>query len=426
MLSEVGASSNLIYERGKKMPGALEGIRIIEFGPYIALPYTGRLLATLGAEVIKVETNKILDEMAWLPSWSKGMAVGDWHSVKKRVSLDVRTPKGSEIFKNLLKVSDVLITNFRRDILARWGVDFPEIREANPDIVILWLTGMGGTGPYGGYKGFGQMQQHLCGISASTGFPDSQAPGYANTSYADYHAAVFHPIAVIGAIMRRKRTGKTALMDSCIFKSGAMTVGPSLLDYQANNRLPEKIGNRDAYASPHGAYPCRGEDRWCAIAVFTDKEWESFCEVIGSPPWTMDSKFRTLTERIKNADELDALVGKWTVGYDAEKVMEKMQKAGVPAGIVSKGQDLAQSEQLKERNFYRESIYYKADTETYGKDWELGTGGLVSAVPIELSKTPCIFKDVSKIGEDNDYVYQELLKMPPEEIKTLEKEEVLL
>jgi len=122
----------------------LSGIRILELGPYVALPMTGRILASMGAEVIKVETNKVLDEMNFIPAWSRGGGQPEFQRAKKRVTIDVRTAGGLEVFKELVKVSDVFMTNFRRNILDRWGIDFPELRRVRPDIILMWQTGLGG------------------------------------------------------------------------------------------------------------------------------------------------------------------------------------------------------------------------------------------------------------------------------------------
>ena len=218
---------------GKK---ALAGVRVLELGPYVALPLTGRILASLGAEVIKVETNKALDEMAFIPAWSRGAGQPDFQRIKKRVSLDVRTPEGLEVFRELVKVSDVFMTNFRRNILDRWGIDFPEVRRLRPDIILMWQTGLGGIGPYYTYKSYGILVQHMAGVSLMTGDEDSP-PSAINTSYSDYHTGVFQPSAIIGALMRRRMTGQPATMESSIFKSGAVTAGPAILDFQAERAV---------------------------------------------------------------------------------------------------------------------------------------------------------------------------------------------
>ena len=402
---------------------ALEGIRVLELGPYVALPMTGRILASLGAEVIKVETNKVLDEMAFIPAWSRGAGQPEFQRLKRRLTLDVRTPKGRDLFMELVKVSDVYMTNFRRSILERWGVDFPQVREVRPDIIIMWQTGLGGQGPYYTYKSYGILVQHMSGVSLQTGFPGSP-PGVVNTSYSDYHTGVFQPAAVIGALIRRQATGRTTTMESSIFKSGGVTAGPPILDYQVNNRLPEPSGNRDPRGAPHGVYPCEGDDRYCAIAVFNDEEWRAFCGVLGNPDWTQDPRFATSLDRVHNQDGLDDLIAQWTRHHAAQDVMERMQGAGVAASVVSQGQDLYDNPHLKARDFYREVTYYEAERGKVATEWKTGPT-IVSNTPVVMSETPMEFGRFSNVGEDSPYVLQELLGMDPSEIERLVAEEVV-
>ena len=390
---------------------------MVELGPYVALPLTGRILASLGAEVIKVETNKVLDEMSFIPAWSRGAGQPDFQRIKKRVSIDVRTPGGLEVFKELVKVSDVFMTNFRRNILDRWGIDFPAVRELRPDIILMWQTGLGGIGPYYTYKSYGILVQHMGGVSLMTG-EEGEPPSAINTSYSDYHTGVFQPSAIIGALMRRRMTGQPATMESSIFKSGAITAGPSILDFQINGRMPQRIGNRDNSSAPHGAYRCQGEDRWCAIAVETEAQWDGFCRAIGNPEWSMKPQFATMEARIENQDSLDGHITAWTGTRKADDVMELMQREGVPASIVAQGDDLFDSPHLKARNFYRPSPYYVAERGTPAWEWEK-RDSLAWSSPVRLSETPMEFGHYSNVGEDNDYVFREILGMPDAEIESL-------
>ena len=402
---------------------ALEGVRVVEFGPYVALPLTGRILASLGAEVIKIETNKVLDEMAFIPAWSRGAGQPDYQTMKKRITLDVRTPEGRDIFMELIKVSDVFMTNFRRNILERWGIDFSQVKEARPDIIIMWQTGLGGHGPYYTYKSYGILVQHMSGVSMMSGSPGAP-PVATNSSYSDYHTGVFQPVAIIGALMRRRLTGEAAVMESSIFSSGAITSGPALLDYQVNGRRPERIGNRDRAAVPHGVYRCLGEGRYCAIAVYTDLEWSALCEAMGSPDGRLGSEFSTVLDRSRNQDKLDEHISRWTSQLTAEAVMEKLQQAGVPSSIVSQGQDLYNSPHLKAREFYRPTTYYEAERGTAASHWKEGAS-IAWSMPVRLSETPMEFGHYSNIGEDNPYVFEQLLGMPAEEVGRLASQEVI-
>ena len=393
---------------------ALEGIRILELGPYVALPMTGRILASMGAEVIKVETNKVLDEVNFIPAWSRGAGQPEFQRAKKRITIDVRTPDGLEVFKELVKISDVFMTNFRRNILDRWGIDFPEIRRLRPDIILMWQTGLGGIGPYYTYKSYGILVQHMGGVSLMTG-EDGEPPSTINTSYSDYHTGVFQPVAIMGALLRRRLTGLPATMESSIFKSGAVTAGPAILDYQSTGRMPQRMGNRDPLAAPHGVYRCQGDDRWCAIAVQTSEQWTAFCQAIGNPVWCQEDVFSSWESRLANQDRLDELVGQWTAGRTAEDVMMRLQDAGVPASLVSQGKDLYESAHLKAREFYRPTPFYLADRSKPAYEWESGEG-VASVAPPKLSESPMEFGHYSNIGEDNDHVFKDLLGMSQGEI----------
>ena len=396
---------------------ALAGVRVVELGPYVALPLTGRLLASLGAEVIKVETNNVLDEMAFIPAWSRGAGQPDYQRGKKRITLDVRTPEGRQLLLDLIRVSDVFMTNFRRNILDRWRVDFPTVREVRPDAVIMWQTGLGGNGPYYTYKSYGILVQHMSGVSLMSG-EQGEPPVAINTSYSDYHTGIFQPVAVIAGLLRRQRTKQGVTMESSIFRSGAVTAGPAILDYQTNGRLPPRRGNRHESAAPHGVYRCRGEDRFCAIAVSSDGEWEAFRGALGNPEWTNDPRFDTSLGRSNNQDQLDQYIEEWTCQLDAGEVLDRLQAVGVAASIVSQGDDLVGSEHLKSRDFYRETPYYVAERGTPATQWERGEG-IAWSSPARLSKTPMEFGEYSNIGEDNQYVFGELLGLSAGEIGSL-------
>ena len=402
---------------------ALGSIRVVELGPYVALPLTGRILASLGAEVIRVETNKALDEMAFIPAWSRGAGQPDYNRQKRRVTLDVRTSEGRELFMDLIKISDVFMTNFRRSILARWGVDFPEIRRVRPDMIIMWQTALGGNGPYRTYKSYGILAQHMSGVSLMTG-NEGDPPAAINSSYSDYHTGVFQPVAIIGALMRRHLTGLPATMESSVLKSGAVTAGPAILDFQVNGRLPRRMGNRDRFAAPHGVYPCQGEGRFCAIAVHTEAEWQAFSQALGSPAWSQEARFATRLDRYSHQDALDELIAAWTVQYGADEVMERLQAAGVAASVVSQGQDLHSSPHLRARNFYRETDYYVTERGTPAAQWEQAKSISWSS-PVRLSETPMEYGHYSNVGEDNPYVFGELLGISQAEIERLTAQEVL-
>ena len=190
---------------------------------------------------------------------------------------------------------------------------------------------------------------------------------------------------------------------------------PSYLEYTANGHIPTRMANRHPRAAPHGNYRCRAEDRWCAIAVFEEREWRGFCQVLGDPAWAKDPKFATLAGRKENEDELDRLVEEWTINYDAWDVTYQMQRAGVPAGVVEKGSD---SEEGRDVHLTRREFMEQTSHPEFGNHPSF-------PVPIRFSETRCRFGHTPAVGEHNQYVYKRLLGMSDEEVERLKKEGVI-
>jgi benzylsuccinate CoA-transferase BbsF subunit len=234
-------------------------------------------------------------------------------------------------------------------------------------------------------------------------------------NYTDFISPWYLTATVIACLLYRRKTGKGMYLDQAQMEAGPLFLGPLILDYVVNGRITERMGNRDPYMCPHGVYPCYPkkagpfeEDRWVAIAVTNDEEWRAFCKVIGEPEWTKDPKFATFVARKENEDELDGLIGEWTKNYTPERVMEMMQQAGVPAGMVETGEDTFNDPQLKHREHYR-FLEHKV------------IGRMPFNAPAyQLSKTPnYIWKAGPCLGEDNEYVYKEILGFSGDEIADL-------
>ncbi len=397
---------------------------MIEFGPFIALPITGRILAALGAEVIKVETNRQLDQLNFVPPWGMGMGQPEYQALKRRVTLDVRRPGGADVLRRLIAASDVFMTNFRREALVRWGLDLDELRERHPALTVVHQTGFG-AGPYERHKLYGIMAQHVCGVSTLSGQPD-EPPCCLNSAYSDYHTPLFQALAVLGALDRRRRTGRGGFVEGSIFRSGACTMATALLECQATGRPPERRGNRDPQAVPHDVFPCRGEDEWCALAAFDEVQWRALCAVLGHVAWADDPRFATLAARLAHQDELDATIAAVTRVRDKHELAAALQAAGVSAGPVAKGCDLAADPQLAARGLYAPTTYFVPDPKRPGVEWAQGPDVLAARLPLLLSETPLRVGPYRRIGEDNAQVYSELLGMSAEEIARLEEAGALL
>ena len=217
----------------------------------------------------------------------------------------------------------------------------------------------------------------------------------------------------MAALEYRRRTGKGQYIDASQMETIIPLLTPVLLEYEVNGREASRVGSRSTRAAPHGVYRCKGDDRWCAIAVSTDKEWQQFCQVIDNPAWTEAIEFSTLAERVKNAEKLDALVEEWTINYTPEEVMKLMQDAGIAAGVVQCGQNLDNDPQLKHQSFF-----HKLDHPGLG-DFSY------SGMPAQLSKTPYEVKRAPFLGEHTEYICTQVLGFSDEEFVQLVADGVL-
>ncbi len=393
-----------------------EGIRIADFGWVATGPLTTKYFADLGAEVIKVESAVHLDTLRIASGAGKGVnqspAFNFRNTGRLSVTINIATPKGKEIAKSLVAKADIVSENMGPGSMERAGLGYEELKKIKPDIIMLSSCMQGHTGPHFGTRGFGNVLAALSGLAHLTGWPDREPPEIGN--YTDLIGPHFNAMVILAALIYRRRTGKGQYMDISQYEQGIQFIAPILLDYKVNQRVANRMGNRLAYAAPHNAYRCRGEDRWCAIAVFTDEEWESFCKVIGSPAWTKDPRFSTLLARKRNEEELDRLVEEWTINYTPEEVMSKMQRAGVPAGVLQTGEDLLEHDpQLKHRHFF-----WEVDHPEVGKSRAYRYAFVLSKAPYEVRRAPLL-------GEHNRYVFKEILGMSDDEIAELAIEGVL-
>jgi benzylsuccinate CoA-transferase BbsF subunit len=398
----------------------LEGIRVADFSWAYVGPLTAKALADCGAEVIKIEGRSRPDvERAAVPpfkdnvpGFNRGGHFNSVNTSKRSLCINLARPKGKEVAKRLVAWADIVIENFSGGAMERMGLGYEVLRKIKPDIIMVSSSMQGQTGPDANRAGFGQHLTSLSGIVDLAGWPDRDPAtlGY----YTDFIAPHFNLVLILAALLYRRRTGKGLYFDVSQLENGVHFLSPLILDYIVNQRIAGRMGNRVVNAAPHGVFRCRGDDRWCAIGVFTDDEWLGFCRVIGKPDWTRDVKFSTLEARKENESELERRVEQWTLGHSAEEVMALMQTAGVAAGVAQTGEDLLEHDpQLRERHFYWELDHpevgiYRAPRPPY----------LFSICQFDVRRAPLL-------GEDNEYVLKELLGLSDEEIAQLVIEGVL-
>jgi len=209
---------------------------------------------------------------------------------------------------------------------------------------------------------------------------------------------------IIAALDYRRRTGKGLYLDQSQVEAGVHFFAPPVMDYIVNQRIMERSGNHHPYAAPHSVYPCRGEDRWCAIAVFTGEEWRGFCDAIGNPEWTKEAKFATFLGRKKNEKELDDLISQWTANITPQEVMSRLQEKGIAAGVVQTMRELYEDPQLESLGFWRYLDHPVIGVHAH------------QAPPFRLSKTPDRQFTSPCLGQHNEFVYKELLGYSDDEI----------
>jgi len=412
------------------MAKILEGVRIADFTDQVAGSYSTMLLAACGAEVIRVESKLgngfrkqgpfgyrgsgvVPKEVQDVPRVG-GAIFGELNRGKLSIALNMSTAKGRDLAKQLIKISDVVIDNFKVGVMQKWGLDYANLKQIKSDIIMVALKSMGETGPYREWRTWGPNLMSYTGFAYEWGHPDASEVVGAQGTYIDYIAPVQAASAVIAALLYRTRSGMGQHIDLSQAEVGASLMGPVYLDYLVNSRNALPRGNRHPQFAPYNCYRCRGDDSWCVIAVFSEGEWQSFCEALDIPSWTGDPKFKNMESRLKNVEALDQNIEKWTQYYTPRQVMRILQDFGVAAGAVQNSEDLYHDLQLRGNGFF--------------VDQELPGVGKVTypGIPVHFSETAIeVLHRAPFLGEHNGKVYRDLLGLSSEEIDTLVQEEVV-
>ena len=390
-----------------------EGLKVFDMTTSGVGPISMEHLAAYGATVIRVETSIVPCTTRGLAPFKDGCRHPDWSAVpllfnknKYAISLNLTSPKGLEIAWRFVKWCDVMGECFSSGVVAKLGLDYDSVIKVRPDIIYWSYNAQGQKGPHANWRGYGAQMSAVAGHYHFTGWPDRVVSSIYG-AYNDFVAPRFGGVALIAALIHKKRTGEGQYIDGSQIEAGAMFMAPMVMDYLVNGRIQARQGNRVPNAAPHSAYRCQGLERWVAIAVTSDEQWEAFKKVIGEPEWAKDPKFNTLMGRKQNEDELDELVAKWACDQVAEEVMERMQQAGVPTGIVSNAEDLLEDPQLKHRGYYVELEGHPNIETSFHHDGRQES----------LSKTPArLYRAYGTVGRDNEYVYKQILGMSDEDI----------
>ena len=337
----------------------LAGLRVIDFSTTVAGPSAVRHLADFGAQVIKVESSVHPDTIRAGTPYAGGVAginrsgyFSAYNAGKLSLALNLQKPRAREIVRRLVERSDVLVEAFVPGVMARWGLAYEQVSAWNPRIIMASHCLQGQWGPHAKHRGYGQIASAMSGWYDLTGM-EGEEPLGPYSAYTDFICWPFLLSAILVAFEAREMTGRGQYIDHAQLESSIHFLAAPLLDLQVNDRLITRRGNREDYAAPNNAYRCRGDDRWVAITVTSDAAWTAVCSALGHAEAATDGRFATLLARKAHEDEMDALIATWTADEEPFALAERLQAAGVAAGVVARAEDLFRDPQLEHRQFFR-------------------------------------------------------------------------
>lgn len=396
-------------------------------------PMTTKYLAEYGATVARVESAKRPETLRraspfkdGIPGINRSGYFANYNPNKYGITIDLGHPRARGLVLRIVSWADLVTENFTPGTMEGWGLGYQELRKVNPRIIMFSTSMLGRGGPLERQPGFGPVLASLAGLTHITGWPDRE-PVNPYGAYTDFIVPRFAVASILAALDYRRRTGEGMHLDLSQLEASLHFSAPFLLDYAVNGREQGRQGNREPGAAPHGVYPCKGEDRWIAIACFSDQEWQALCRVMDPPAlvlprkdegtgqgWAYQERFATMLGRKLWEDELDRLMAEWTRGWDAWDLMGTLQEAGVPAGVVNDCRDLFEDAQLKHRGHFQ-----------YLEHPEIGPYACERS-ELNLSRTPgSLDRPAPLMGQHTEYVLREMIGLSEEEYQSLKEDGVL-
>lgn len=403
----------------------LDGITIADFGHVLAGPYGTKLLRTLGATVIKIESRKHFDNFraSYMRKGVKDFAKeGGWNyqdNATGKLCLDINTSSaaGQEVLHRLVSKADVVTANLSPEGFHKMGLDYDTLRKYKEDIIVLNASGMGASGVYGKYKTAAPIMQALSGFSSFIGY-DGEDPYGFSAVFADYTGGVYIAAAVVSSLIYRQRTGRGQFIDLSSTEATVCTLGSNFMRDSVTGKETRPFGNHHYlhWMVPHNCYPTKDEDNWVVIAVGDDEEWKRLKnELRAECPWVDEKIYDTLSGRSSHENELDTNLSEWTRKYSKEEIAVRLQNAGVSASMVLNGAEFLDNEQIQARGFIH-SIFLGGEG-IDPQDCKI-TGRIlnIQGVPdMEYTRGP-------GIGENNDFVLKNIIGMNDEEIRKAQEE----
>jgi crotonobetainyl-CoA:carnitine CoA-transferase CaiB-like acyl-CoA transferase len=407
----------------QKLP--LEGIRVLDFCQMWAGPHATEWLSVMGAEVIKLETLSRIDYLRTVgapqglagtgPNVGTAFASLNWG--KKSISLNMSTLKAQALCKKLIARCDVVAENFGGGVLERWGLGYPQMNEIKPDIIYYAGSGYGRNGPHKERPAYAEIVDAFAGATAANGYPGGEPNVVGVSPWTDGAQAMHGAYSILAALYYRRLTGRGQYIDAAMIEGSANFMGELVMANIMNGTEGELSGNRDSAMAPHGCYPCRktkDEDEWIAVAVANQKEWLALGKLMGNPGWVRQEEYSDELSRWQNQAEMDKLISAWTRQYGAYELAAKLQKAGIAAAPSLSTKQATHDEQLNARKMFIRTLHPV-----------LGDV-LLTGLPFKMSDSPRgNYRRAPLLGEDNRYVFGDLLGLSPLEIDRLAAEKIL-
>jgi benzylsuccinate CoA-transferase BbsF subunit len=395
----------------------LADVRVLSLEQVHVLPWGTAFLADFGAQVIRVESADHMNDRRSGPFpdndpgeewWNEGGTFAYWARNKESLCLDVTHPLGKDVFLKLVAQSDIVTDNFRPGTMQRLGLDHDSLAHVKPDIITLSCTAYGHTGPWRAYGARARTVDAVCGLSSLTGYEGGEAIR-ASSNYMDHTGGLNVAYALLLALYRRRKTGQGTRIDLSMYETGVSCIAPAILEVQDGITRP-RLGTAHLWQAPHNVYRCQGPDRWIAITVSTDDEWQRLKAAMGDPAWAMAARFDTVPGRWQSRRELDAQIEQWTVAHDNQTLMHLLQAHGVPAGAVLTARDLAVNPHLHARRYF--DIFTNENAPRVGPR-------LYAGRPFRTPNMPLALTLVSALGQHNSHILREVAKLSEREIQRL-------
>jgi crotonobetainyl-CoA:carnitine CoA-transferase CaiB-like acyl-CoA transferase len=392
------------------MKKVLEGIRVLDFGRFIAAPYCGMMLADLGAEVIRVdrpggEEDRTIGLRA---SNGENMSFPSYGRNKKGITLDVFKKDGSrEVLEDLVRTTDVFLHNFSPGALKAFKLNYDDMKAIKPDVIYAGISCYGATGPYADRTGFDQIAQTFSGAAAVTGFADNP-PTRSALPWVDYSTGLCATIGILIALRHRDATGEGQAVDCALLQTAVSFMAPMIAEAEVLGRERPRIGNRSPYMGPTDLYKCK--DGYVYVATIMEGQWRNLMKIVGQDALLDDPDLGTTLKRFEHRERIDPFVEQWMESRTVEEVVPIMDEARIPCGIYHTTKEVAADPHVQGRAMLERC--------------NLGVPGLenvpISGMPIKLSGTPgSIEHRAPRVGEHNDDYYRDLLGYDDKRIASL-------